>query len=99
MTLVPAADEREQGRGGDRAEREPGDAGLAARHDDEGDEQRADGCARFAADLEERLSETVAAAGCEPGDARGFRMEYGRADADEGRGEQDRDKAAGHRKA
>ena len=83
MRRVPAADLPEHDDADQRAEREPGDAGLAERHDDEGGEQRPDRLAEIAADLEDRLRQAEAAAGGEPRDARGFRMEDRRAEADQ----------------
>jgi hypothetical protein len=72
------------GHGEQSRKREPGDAGLPARDYDEGCEKRPDRLPEIAADLEERLSEAMPAAGRCPGDARGFRVEHGRAGADEG---------------
>ena len=63
---------------------------LSAGQDDEGGEQGADGGAGVAADLEERLREAVTSAGGEAGDAGGFGMEDGGADADQRRGEEER---------
>ena len=69
----------------------PGNTLLATRQDDEGRKQRPAGAAEIAADLKERLGQTMAATGGQPGHARGFRMEYRRADADEsGAGKQHR---------
>ena len=72
MALVPAAHfpqdaNRENGR-----EREPGDAGSPVRNDDQGRKQRSDGAARVAADLKNRLRQTVLPARGQARDARGF---------------------------
>lgn len=80
---VPDADPGKHTKTDERDQREPAEAGLAERDDDEGGEQRADGRAGIATHLEEGLRQTVATAGCQTCNAGGFRMEDRRTDADE----------------
>lgn len=68
---------------------EPGQARLAARHDDRRRQQRADRIAGMAADLEQPLCQALAAGGGMAGHARRLRMEYRRAQPDQRGGEQD----------
>ena len=84
LVLVPAADARADGNREQRAERKPGDAALALRNDDPGGQQRPHGTAGIAADLKNRLRQSVAAARGQARDARGFRMENRGARADQG---------------
>ena len=60
-------------------------------------EERTEGGARVAADLEERLRHTVLSAGCHAGHARRFRVKHGGANAHEGRCSQDGRVAGGQR--
>src|SRR5262249_48744432 len=59
---IPAADKDEQYHGGKADDGEPADTPLAARQDDEGGEEGPDRRADIAADLEERLGQTVPSA-------------------------------------
>src|SRR5579883_686287 len=63
VELIPAADRAEDDDAGERRQREPGEAVLPARQDDERCGERAQGRAEVAADLKQRLREAVRAAG------------------------------------
>jgi hypothetical protein len=79
----PAPDQAEHHDADQGEQREPGGAALSLRHYDERGEQRADGRAEVAADLEQGLGQTGLAAGRHAGDPGGFRVEDGRAHADQ----------------
>lgn len=68
---------------------------LAERQHDEGGKQRTDRLAGIATDLEEGLRETMATAGGKTGNARRFRVEDRRAEADQACGNQQQFEAAG----
>lgn len=68
--LVPVPDPRQHDDGEEGRQREPGDAALAARDDEKCRQQRPQRRADIAADLEERLRQTVLAARGHAGDAR-----------------------------
>ena len=95
LCFVPAADPGENDHAEEGGDGEPGGSALADGQDNESDEKGADGGAGVAADLEERLGETVLASGGEAGDAGGFRMEDGGADADEGGGSEEEGEGGG----
>ena len=82
VIAIPDADSREDDDADEREQRKPDDL-SAIGHDRRG-EQRSEGAAGVAADLENRLGKAEAAAGAEVRDARGFRMENGGAEPDEG---------------
>src|SRR6267143_5584163 len=85
----PVADVREQDNAEKRKQRKPGDAGLAlGQH--ESRKERAERGACVAAELEERLGRAVLAPRGQASDARGLRMEHGRANADERGGSENR---------
>ncbi len=83
MRAVPDADVRQQDDGQQRRQREPGDAALSERYDDERRQQRPHGRPGTAAHLEQRLGEAVAPAGRHPRHPRRLGMEHRRADADQ----------------
>ena len=85
---IPAANAGEQDEADEREQRKVRDVRLGAMGDDEGGEERAEGAAGVAADLEKRLGETVMSARGKTGDSRGFGVEDGRAEADERGGDQ-----------
>src|ERR1700685_3541975 len=75
ILLIPMAEPRQDDDASQSGEREPGKPGLPARQHDERGGQSAERRAEMAADLKQRLSEAMRAAGSKPSDARGFRME------------------------
>ncbi len=90
--LIPASDRRQDDHAGQRQQREPGKTALTPWQDEERRNERAKRIAEIAADLEQRLRETVRATGSQPRQPRRFRMEDRRTDAHQcGTGEQ-RDK-------
>ncbi len=89
LRRVPAADAPEDEDRQERDRREPGDAALPERHDDQRRQHRPHRGAEAAAELEHRLREAVAAAGGEPRDARRFRVKHRRAETNEGRRNED----------
>ncbi len=95
VTLVPVADAVEDHDAEEGDEGEPFDLVLAAGDDDEGSEEGAEGGAGVASHLEEGLGEAVASTGGHAGDAGGFGVEDGGADANEGDGDEDDGEAGG----
>ncbi len=73
---VPLADLEQDRHGYQCGTREPHEAGLATRHDDESGKQRTAGLAEIAADLEQRLGKPITAACRHARHTRGFGMEH-----------------------
>jgi hypothetical protein len=76
---------KENGRGNEANNREPADAALTVRKNDEGRSQRSKCLAKSSAQLKQGLSQTVLPSGRHSRNARRFRMKYGRAQADQNR--------------
>ena len=93
----PAAHPREQDDRDERQQRAPCEARLAARHDDERREQRAERRSQVAADLEHRLRQAVAPARRHPRDPRRLGMKDRRSDAHQPGRHQDRAEGRRHR--
>ena len=72
--FVPASQHCQQSHSNKCYQREPGEAALSPRQDDERRQQRPECVADIAADLEERLCESMSAARGQPREARRFRM-------------------------
>src|SRR5207302_3432126 len=92
----PGTDVREQDNPEKSQKRKPRKTRLSLGKYERG-EERAERGARVAADLEERSRQAVLPAGSHACDARRFRVEHGRADADEGRGGENCAEARSHR--
>ena len=97
LALIPLPDLQQQHHCDQRHQREPGDARLSARHDDECCQQGSERLAGLPADLEQGLSKTVAAARGHAGHARRLGVKDRRAGADERSPEQQHGKAPGVR--
>ena len=85
MALVPSAHLPQDPEREDRREREPCDAALSVRNDDQSREQRPDRATRVAADLKNRLRQAMLAARGQARDARGFGVKDRGSCADERR--------------
>ena len=85
MGAVPAADSDREDDAGDGDERAPPHARLPVRRDQKRREHRTQRRAGVAADLEDRLRQPVPSARGHPRDARRFRVEDRRTDADQRR--------------
>ena len=94
--FVPGTDIRQQSDGEQRSQREPNDAVLPPRQDNERGQQGSDGRARISAHLEERLRQSMLPAGGHPRNARRFRMKHGGAHADEPGGYENERIVGGH---
>ena len=79
---IPAADAGQKPNRGQRQQGEGRDGMLAERHHDERRQQGPERLSEIAADLKQALGEPMPAAGCEPCDARSFRVKDGAADSD-----------------
>ena len=73
--FIPASQAQSEAHANKRHQREPGEAALSPRQNDERRQQRAERVADIAADLEKRLCESVSTARGQPGKTRRFRME------------------------
>ena len=72
--FVPASQYCQQSHSNKAYQREPSEAALSSRQDDERRQQRPECVANIATDLEEGLREPVSATRSQPRDARQFRM-------------------------
>lgn len=95
MVGRPVPDPAQHQHAGQGGEGEPGGAALAVGHDDEGRQQRAEGRAQVAADLEQGLGQARPSPCRHARHPGGFRVEDGRADTHQGGRQQHQAEAVG----